>query len=73
MSTLPAVSEIAALMPEELAPHILLDLSRIAPNSMDRGRLHLGNYCNQFDADIHGPVRSHDQRENTRRALVEAW
>ena len=45
----------------------------IGPNSMDRGRLNIGNYCNNFDGDIHGPVRSHQAREQTRQSLAEAW
>ncbi len=72
-SRLPAPDEIAALLPEELAPHILFDLAHISPNSMDRGRLNIGNYCNSFDADIHGSTRSHQARERTRRSLAEAW
>ena len=70
---LPSPSEIASLLPEELAPYILRDLAQIGPNSMDRGRLHMANYCNHFDADIHGPARTHQERENTRRSLAEAW
>lgn len=70
---LPSPDEIATLLPEELAPHILLDLAQIGPNSMDRGRLNIGNYCTSFDADIHGPTRSHQAREQTRQSLAEAW
>ena len=58
MARLPSPDEIAALLPEELAPYILTDLAQIPPNSMDRGRLNIGNYCNGFDGDIHGPMRS---------------
>jgi uncharacterized protein (TIGR02391 family) len=65
--------EIATLLPEELAPHILADLAAITPNSMDRGRLNIGNYCNSFDGDIHGPMRSQQAREQTRQSLAEAW
>jgi uncharacterized protein (TIGR02391 family) len=72
-SRLPTPDEIAALLPEELAPYILEDLAQIAPNSMDRGRLSIGNYCNSFDGDIHGPMRSHQAREQTRQSLAEAW
>lgn len=73
MPYLPTPDEIATLMPEELAPLILRDLAQIAPNSMDRGRLNIGNYCNGFDADIHGPMRSHQAREQTRQSLAESW
>lgn len=72
-SLLPTPDEIAALLPEELAPYMLEDLAQIAPNSMDRGRLNIGNYCNSFDGDIHGPMRSHQAREQTRQSLAEAW
>jgi uncharacterized protein (TIGR02391 family) len=65
--------EIAALLPEELAPHVLADLAAITPNSMDRGRLNIGNYCNSFDGDIHGPMRSMQARDQTRQSLAEAW
>jgi uncharacterized protein (TIGR02391 family) len=65
--------EIAALLPEELAPQVLADLAAITQNSMDRGRLHIGNYCNSFDGDIHGPMRSQQAREQTRQSLAEAW
>jgi uncharacterized protein (TIGR02391 family) len=65
--------EIAALLPEELAPHVLADLAAIKPNSMDRGRLNIGNYCNSFDGDIHGPMRSMQARDQTRQSLAEAW
>jgi uncharacterized protein (TIGR02391 family) len=65
--------EIAALLPEELAPQVLADLAAITPNSMDRGRLNIGNYCNSFDGDIHGPMRSQQAREQTRQSLCEAW
>jgi uncharacterized protein (TIGR02391 family) len=65
--------EIAALLPEELAPHVLADLAAITPNSMDRGRLNIGNYCNGFDGDIHGPMRSMQARDQTRQSLAEAW
>jgi uncharacterized protein (TIGR02391 family) len=65
--------EIAALLPEELAPHVLADLATITPNSMDRGRLNIGNYCNSFDGDIHGPMRSMQARDQTRQSLAEAW
>jgi uncharacterized protein (TIGR02391 family) len=65
--------EIAALLPEELAPHVLADLAAIIPNSMDRGRLNIGNYCNSFDGDIHGPMRSMQARDQTRQSLAEAW
>jgi len=64
--------EIAALLPEELAPYILSDLATITSSSMDRGRLNIGNYCNSFDADIHGPMRSQQAREQTRQSLAEA-
>jgi uncharacterized protein (TIGR02391 family) len=73
MARLPTPDEIAALLPEELAPYILDDLVQIGPNSMDRGRLSIGNYCNRFDADIHGPTRSLQAREQTRQSLAEAW
>jgi hypothetical protein len=72
-SRLPTPDEIATLLPEELAPDMLEDLAQIAPNSMDRGRLNIGNYCNSFDGDIHGPMRSHQAREQTRQSLAEAW
>jgi uncharacterized protein (TIGR02391 family) len=72
-SPLPDPDAIAGLLPEELAPHILADLAQITPNSMDRGRLNIGNYCNSFDGDIHGPMRSHQAREQTRQSLAEAW
>jgi uncharacterized protein (TIGR02391 family) len=72
-SPLPPPDEIVSLLPEELAPLILRDLAQIGQNSMDRGRLHMGNYCNHFDADIHGPARTHQERENTRHSLAEAW
>jgi hypothetical protein len=72
-SRLPTPDEIAALLPEELAPYMLEDLAQIVPNSMDRGRLNIGNYCNSFDGDIHGPMRSHQAREQTRQSLAEAW
>jgi uncharacterized protein (TIGR02391 family) len=72
-SPLPTPDEIAALLPEELAPYILADLVQIAPNSMDRGRLNIGNYCNSFDGDIHGPMRSLQARDQTRQSLAEAW
>jgi uncharacterized protein (TIGR02391 family) len=65
--------EIATLLPEELAPNVLADLASITPNSMDRGRLNIGNYCNAFDGDIHGPMRSQQAREQTRQSLAEAW
>jgi hypothetical protein len=52
---------------------MLEDLAQIAPNSMDRGRLNVGNYCNSFDGDIHGPMRSQQAREQTRQSLAEAW
>src|ERR1700730_14404106 len=65
--------EIAALLPEELAPHVLADLAAITANSMDRGRLNIGNYCNSFDGDMHGPMRSMQAREQTRQSLAEAW
>jgi uncharacterized protein (TIGR02391 family) len=65
--------EIAALLPEELAPQVLADLTAITTNSMDRGRLNIGNYCNSFDGDIHGPMRSQQAREQTRQSLAEAW
>jgi uncharacterized protein (TIGR02391 family) len=65
--------EIAALLPEELAPQVLTDLAAVAPNSMDRGRLNIGNYRNSFDGDIHGPIRSQQARELTRQSLAEAW
>jgi uncharacterized protein (TIGR02391 family) len=65
--------EIAALLPEELAPHVLADLAAIKPDSMDRGRLNIGNYCNSFDGDIHGPMRSMQARDQTRQSLAEAW
>jgi uncharacterized protein (TIGR02391 family) len=71
-SPLPTPDEIAGLLPEELAPYILAELAQISPNSMDRGRLNIGNYCNSFDADIHGPARSHQAREATRHSLAEA-
>jgi uncharacterized protein (TIGR02391 family) len=71
--SLPTPDEIANLLPEELAPYILADLAQITPNSMDRGRLNIGNYCNSFDGDIHGPMRSHQAREHTRQSLAEAW
>jgi uncharacterized protein (TIGR02391 family) len=73
MARLPPPDEIAQLLPEELAPYILADLAQIGPNSMDRGRLNIGNYCNNFDADIHGPMRTHQAREQTRQSLAEAW
>jgi hypothetical protein len=73
MARLPTPDEIAALLPEELAPDILADLAQIAPTSMDRGRLNIGNYCNSFDGDIHGPMRSHQASEQTRQSLAEAW
>ena len=73
MAHLPNPDEIAALLPEELAPYILADVAQITPNSMDRGRLNIGNYCNSFDGDIHGPMRSHQAREQTRQSLAEAW
>jgi uncharacterized protein (TIGR02391 family) len=72
-SRFPTPDEIAALLPEELAPYMLQDLAHIGPNSMDRGRLNIGNYCNNFDGDIHGPMRSHQAREQTRQSLAEAW
>jgi uncharacterized protein (TIGR02391 family) len=72
-SPLPDPDAIAGLLPEELAPDILADLAQIAPNSMDRGRLNIGNYCNSLDADIHGPMRSQQAREQTRQSLAEAW
>jgi uncharacterized protein (TIGR02391 family) len=72
-SPLPAPDEIAGLLPDELAHYILADLAQIAANSMDRGRLNIGNYCNSFDADIHGPTRSLQAREQTRQSLTEAW
>jgi hypothetical protein len=52
---------------------MLEDLAQIAPNSMDCGRLNIANYCNNFDADIHGPTRAHQAREQTRQSLAEAW
>jgi uncharacterized protein (TIGR02391 family) len=73
MARLPTPDEICALLPEELAPYILADLAQIAPNSMDRGRLNIGNYCNSFDGDIHGPMRSLQARDQTRQSLAEAW
>jgi hypothetical protein len=42
-----------------MAPYILSELAQITADSMDRGRLNISNYCNGFDADIHGPTRSH--------------
>ena len=72
-SPLPAPDEIAALLPEDLAPRILSDLAQIAPNSMDRGRLNIGNYCNSFEGDIHGPMRSLQARDQARQSLAEAW
>ena len=36
MARLPTPDEIAALLPEELAPYILADLAQITPNSMER-------------------------------------
>jgi uncharacterized protein (TIGR02391 family) len=72
-SPLPAPDDIGGLLPEELAPHILAELAQITSNSMDRGRLNIGNYCGSFDADIHGPMRSHQAREQTRQSLAEAW
>lgn len=71
MTRLPTPDEIAALLPEELAPYILADLAQISP--MDRGRLNISNYCNSFDGDIHGPMRSLQAREQTRQSLSEAW
>lgn len=73
MARLPTPDEIAALLPEELAPYILADLAQITPNSMERGRLNIANYCNSFDADIHGPMRSLQAREQTRQSLAETW
>jgi len=70
---LPNPDEIAVLLPEELAPLILADLAQITPKSADRGRLNISNYCNSFDADIHGPMRSLQAREQTRQSLSEAW
>jgi hypothetical protein len=52
---------------------VLADLAAITPNSMDRGRLNIGNYCNSFDGDIHGPMRSMQARDQTRQSLAEAW
>ena len=71
MARLPNPDEISVLLPEELAPYILSDLAQITPNSMDRGRLNIGNYCNSVDGDIHGPMRSHQAREQTRQSLAE--
>jgi uncharacterized protein (TIGR02391 family) len=65
--------EIAGLLPEELAPEILKELVQIGPNSMERWRLNMDSYCNQYGADIHGPSRSHQERIETSRALAEAW
>jgi len=73
MPRLPGPDEIASLLPEELAPLVLSDLAQIGRNSMDRGRLNIGNYCNSFDADIHGPTRSLQDREQARQSLSEAW
>ena len=73
MSNLPTPDEIATLMPEELAPLILSDLAEIPSNSMNRSRLSIGSYCNSFDADIHGPMRSNQARIQTRESLSEAW
>ena len=56
---LPSPNEIATLLPAEMAPYILSELAQITADSMDRGRLNISNYCNGFDADIHGPTRSH--------------
>jgi uncharacterized protein (TIGR02391 family) len=71
MSKLPPVGEIASLMPEELAPHVLRDLASLGPGG--RGLLNVRAYCGRFDADIHGPTRPQQDRVATRNALAEAW
>lgn len=71
MSKLPPVGEIASLMPDELAPHILRDLASLGP--AERTLLNVRAYCGRFDADIHGPTRPQEERIATRHALAEAW
>lgn len=68
---LPPVGEVAALMPEELAPLILRDLTSLA--QVERAYFNIRAYCGHFDTDIHGPMRSHTDRVATRNALLEAW
>lgn len=57
-------------MPEDLARLVLLDLTRIGP--MERTYLHIHSYCGQFDADIHGPVRSFEQRAQAKHTPMQA-
>src|SRR5258707_21509 len=71
MSKLPPVGEIASLMPEELAPHVLQDLASLGP--AERPLLIVRAYCGRFDMDIHGPTRLQQERIATRHALAEAW
>jgi uncharacterized protein (TIGR02391 family) len=71
MSKLPPLGEIASLMPEELAPHVLRDLASLGP--AERSLLNVRGYCGRFDMDIHGATRSQEERIATRHALAEAW
>jgi len=58
------------MTPEELAPSVLRDLANVGP--METGQLNFFTYCNQFGADIHGPVRPPQERARTTQALAEA-
>lgn len=70
-SKLPPLGEIASLMPEELAPLVLQDLTSLEPS--ESTYFQIGSYCGQFDADIRGLARSHEERIRTQRTLIEAW
>lgn len=72
---LPPIDEVAAMLPEQLAPIVLQDLFEQYPRPTERAQFHIGNYSGHFEqlGQFHrNSMRDTQWREPARQSLTEA-